>query len=81
MTSGKEKSAWELYKEKLGDTRPWDLINPKTEWADEELATKRLSICKECPFFISLTGQCKQCGCFMNAKTKLSKATCPEHKW
>ena len=76
-----EKSAWQKYKEKLGETRPWDLVNPNTEWADKEVSDQRFSICKECPMFIKLTGQCKECGCIMNAKTKLLKAECPQHKW
>lgn len=76
-----EKSAWQKYKEKMGDTRPWDLINPNTEWSDEEQATKRYDICKACPELIKLTKQCKQCGCFMNVKTKLQEATCPLGKW
>lgn len=76
-----EKSAWQKYKEKIGDTRPWDLINPNTEWSDEEQATKRYDICKACPELIKLTKQCKQCGCFMNVKTKLQEATCPLGKW
>lgn len=76
-----EKSAWQKYKEKLGETRPWDLVNPNTEWADKEVADSRYELCKECPFFIKLTGQCKECGCIMSAKTKLLKATCPQHKW
>ena len=76
-----EKSAWQRYKENLGDTRPWDLINPETEWASDEVAEKRYSICKECPELIKLTKQCKKCGCFMVAKTKLEQATCPLGKW
>jgi hypothetical protein len=75
------ETAWERYKKNLGETRPWDMLNPNTEYANEAEAEKRYSICKECPFFISLTGQCKRCGCIMKAKTKLEKATCPEHKW
>jgi len=76
-----EKSAWQRYKENLGNTRPWDLVNPETEWASDEVAEKRYSICKECPELIKLTKQCKKCGCFMAAKTKLEKATCPLGKW
>jgi len=74
-------NAWEKYKEKLGDTRPWDIVNPKTEWAKEELASERLSICNGCPELIKLTSQCKKCGCFMSVKTKLLNATCPIGKW
>lgn len=72
---------WEEYKKKLGETRPWDFLNPNTEYVTNEESDRRYDICRECPFFISVTAQCKQCGCFMNAKTKLLKATCPEHKW
>jgi hypothetical protein len=48
---------------------------------DDELAKKRMEICKACPHFISLTTQCKKCGCIMAAKTKLKNATCPIGKW
>jgi hypothetical protein len=76
-----EKSKWQQYKEKLGDTRPWDLLNPNTEYALEEEADRRYDICKGCPELIDLTKQCKQCGCFMVMKTKLQHATCPLNKW
>ena len=75
------KSKWQEYKEKLGETRPWDFVNPNTEYATEEKSTSRFDICKACPELISLTSQCKKCGCFMAAKTKLEKATCPLGKW
>lgn len=81
MSDQNKKSAWQKYKENLGDTRPWDLVNPKTEWAPMELSSQRYSICESCPELIKLTKQCKQCGCFMAAKTKLQNATCPLGKW
>lgn len=74
-------SPWQRYKQNLGETRPWDLVNPNTEWASEEVATARYEICKTCPELIKLSKQCKKCGCFMSAKTKLEKATCPLGKW
>lgn len=76
-----EKSAWQKYKENLGDTRPWDLLNPNTVWATEEVSKQRFDLCNSCPELIKLTKQCKQCGCFMAAKTKLDNATCPLGKW
>ena len=76
-----EKNAWQKYKEKIGDTRPWDLISSDTEWANKEESEKRFDICKSCPKLIKLTKQCKECGCFMAAKTKLEAATCPIGKW
>jgi hypothetical protein len=74
------KSAWQKYREKNGVT-PLDLLNPMTRHADEELSTSRFSICKECPELTKLTLQCKKCGCFMAAKTKLEAAKCPIGKW
>jgi Family of unknown function (DUF6171) len=76
-----EKSKWQQYKENLGDTRPWDMINPKTEYVEESEAESRYNICKSCPELIALTKQCKKCGCFMALKTKLSGASCPIGKW
>lgn len=76
-----ELTAWQKYKQNLGETRPWDLLNPNTEMLTDEEAAERFSICKSCPELIKLSKQCKKCGCFMVAKTKLKAATCPIHKW
>lgn len=61
--------------------KPWDFLNPNTEYVSKEEANNRLDICKSCPFLIKATVQCKKCGCFMKAKTKLKQATCPEGHW
>lgn len=74
------KSRWQEYKEKNGAT-PLDLINPKTKKATSEVAKSRFDICKTCPEFFKLTGQCKKCGCFMAAKTTIESAKCPLNKW
>ena len=74
------KSRWEQYKEKNGVT-PLDLLNPATKKSSEELAETRINICLECPELIKLTTQCKKCGCFMSAKTKMQAAKCPLGKW
>ena len=76
-----ELTAWEKYKQNLGDTRPWDVVNTTTEWVDDAVAKERFSICKACPELIKLTTQCKKCGCIMKVKTKLEKAVCPIGKW
>lgn len=72
---------WQQYKEKVGTTRPWDIINPNTEKVSDEEANTRLNICEQCPELIKITKQCKQCGCFMKLKTKLKEAKCPVGKW
>lgn len=54
----------------------------KAEYLDDvELIDKRMSLCLECPELISITKQCKKCGCFMSVKTKLTNAVCPIGKW
>jgi len=76
-----EKTPWQKYKESLGDSRPWDVLKPSTEFVSEEISSSRYNICKQCPELINLTKQCKQCGCFMAVKSKLSNASCPLGKW
>lgn len=61
--------------------------------ADKELAKKRIAICEECEHFKPKSRTCgtpilgdtigdkKTCGCFMDAKTKLSFSRCPFDKW
>jgi hypothetical protein len=63
------------------NAKPWDILNPNTEYLSEEESEKRLDICKNCEFFFTPTNQCKKCGCFMNIKTKISHASCPINKW
>ena len=74
------KSRWELYKEKNGVT-PLDMLNPQTRRISDKDAESRLNICRACPELLTLTTQCKKCGCFMTAKTKLENAKCPLGKW
>jgi len=61
--------------------KPWDLLNPNEPRSEEELKEKRLSICRQCPEYVSLTTQCKKCGCFMEMKARLENAVCPIGKW
>ncbi len=61
--------------------KPWDMLNPNQPRASEELFEERWQICKFCPELISLTSQCKKCGCVMTWKAKLEKAKCPIGKW
>jgi hypothetical protein len=74
-------NAWQEYKKKLGETRPWDVINPSVEKVETAVSESRMSVCTDCDRFISLTKQCKECGCVMPLKTKLKNATCPLNKW
>lgn len=71
----------EMSSSDVRQVRPWDFLNPNTEYASDEVANKRFDACLGCDKLIKLTKQCKECGCFMNAKTKLAGATCPLGKW
>lgn len=74
-----------IVKNKKREVRPWDLLRssttPEGARVTEDVQKQRYDICKSCPEFISLTSQCKRCGCFMKHKTKLSAASCPIGKW
>jgi hypothetical protein len=50
-------------------------------FAPKDIQEQRLSICKECPKFKPTLHLCEECGCQMDAKTRLAYATCPLHKW
>ena len=72
-------TAWEKYKAKQGGVTVFDMF--KGERASDDLAAKRMQECSRCDRFIELTKQCKECGCFMNMKTRLTEAKCPLGKW
>jgi hypothetical protein len=85
-----EKNRFEKYLEKQKekaesagqrDVKPWDLLNPNTEYVDREVSDARFDLCNYCPELVSLTKQCKKCGCFMALKTKMKAAKCPLGKW
>lgn len=46
----------------------------------ESVAADRYSVCVDCDRLRS-NKFCRQCGCFMPAKTKLKRASCPLGKW
>jgi hypothetical protein len=74
-------SKWDEWKDNLGETRPWHLLDYNKLLENEEISNTRFEICKVCPELIQLTKQCKKCGCLMHLKTKLEAATCPIGKW
>jgi hypothetical protein len=53
----------------------------KPVFCSQEVISQRMSVCNACPDFVKATSQCKKCGCFMSAKTKLKAASCPVMKW
>jgi ribosomal protein L40E len=58
-----------------------DFSKGKGVFVTESTATARMSLCESCDAFNSKTTQCRKCGCFMSAKTKLKHGSCPVGKW
>ena len=48
---------------------------------DQDIIDKRVAICNDCEFLVKATGNCKKCGCFIKAKTKVATVACPIGKW
>lgn len=47
---------------------------------EKSVSSDRWTICKDCDG-LRANNTCKECGCFMVAKTKFKKASCPLGKW
>jgi hypothetical protein len=47
----------------------------------KEIQEERISICNDCEELFHFTRQCKECSCFVDAKTRLSSSFCPLNKW
>ena len=51
---------------------------------NEQLANKRISICKKCEYCVhieSLGDICDECGCILDAKTRVEDEKCELNKW
>jgi hypothetical protein len=58
-----------------------DLSKGKGVFVSENVSSARMSICHSCDDFNTKTTQCRKCGCFMSAKTRLKQGSCPIGKW
>lgn len=47
----------------------------------EKELTERLNICYDCPLYDEDSNRCKECGCFVDKKARLSSESCPIDKW
>jgi hypothetical protein len=47
----------------------------------EIIKLQRLTICNNCDDFNKKIKTCKQCGCYMPAKTMFAASECPLSKW
>lgn len=62
------------------DVSPIDLLNGEN-YTDKATRDARYDVCKGCDRLFKLTRTCKECGCFMAAKTWISAASCPLGRW
>ena len=67
---------------------PWDVakdvVQGNVEFVNTFVKDARLAICKACEHYRPMGpvgGQCAQCGCYLQAKATLARATCPLNKW
>lgn len=58
-----------------------DISKGKSTFVSQDTQQMRMSLCRACPDYNSGTTQCRRCGCFMSAKTKLRHGSCPIGKW
>ena len=47
----------------------------------EQVKQERLNICKTCPEYSLALRTCKQCGCYMPAKSMFASSSCPLSHW
>lgn len=48
---------------------------------DETEKARRIELCEACEHFIAADRRCQKCGCWMDLKTRLRTAACPQAKW
>jgi hypothetical protein len=58
-----------------------ELAKGKSIFVSSPIQESRISTCNSCEYFNDKTTQCRQCGCFMSAKTRLKTSSCPVGKW
>lgn len=46
-----------------------------------ELSKKRVEICEQCPRFDCQSRRCRECGCFVDQKSKYQSEQCPIGRW
>jgi len=65
----------------MDDAKPWDILNPNTEYVKQDVFDKRYDLCKGCESFLKATKRCSICSCVMPIKAKIKHAACPSGKW
>lgn len=59
----------------------WDALTFRLKFVPKAKAKERRDICQKCELRNETLNVCTICGCFIKAKTKLKKSSCPMEKW
>ena len=46
-----------------------------------EVRTRRMAICRSCTYYLSRSGRCTECGCYVTVKARLATEDCPAKLW
>jgi hypothetical protein len=57
------------------------VVSDEDLFITEQIQNERMSICRTCDSYNYLQKRCRECGCFLEHKVKLTVATCPLQKW
>ena len=49
--------------------------------ATPEMAASRIASCESCDYFLPKARRCVDCGCYLDAKTKILSSKCPRGYW
>lgn len=62
-----------------------DLMTNNLDYVKPHIKDARALVCLGCEYRQSIPGtrigMCKSCGCFLDAKCSLTRASCPHDKW
>jgi len=65
----------------IPDCQPTDFASGDIALADNETVLYRISECYKCDEFIRESSLCRQSGCQISIKVKVSNSTCPIGIW
>ena len=65
--------------ESIRDTDLWKQI--ETDQINSDIAESRVSVCTNCPEFVTISKQCKPLGVFVEEYSLIESSSCPIGKW
>ena len=83
LYNGEWIQTWEMISEKTATQEEIRVTEEAKNlfWATPDQKLERFNICQACDRWKASTRQCKECGCFMDIKTKIKGSKCPLGKW